>query len=117
MVSPILELNDINKSFGHVQANKNINLKINKGTIHGIIGENGAGKSTLMSIVFGLYQANSGSIKINGKEIIVRNARSGEKIVTLDEINRDLNKEDLLICNDKNPMCLSLIHISEPTRP
>ena len=42
MVSPILELTNINKSFGHVQANKNINLKINKGTIHGIIGENGA---------------------------------------------------------------------------
>ena len=45
--------------------------------------------------------------KINGKEIIVRNARSGEKIVTLDEINRDLNNEDLLICNDKNPMCIA----------
>ena len=66
MVSPILELKDINKSFGHVHANKNINLQINKGTIHGIIGENGAGKSTLMSIVFGLYQADSGTIKING---------------------------------------------------
>ena len=69
MVSPILELTNINKSFGHVHANKNINLTINKGTIHGIIGENGAGKSTLMSIVFGLYQANSGSIKVSGKEI------------------------------------------------
>ena len=45
MVSPILELKNINKSFGHVQANKNINLTINQGTIHGIIGENGAGKS------------------------------------------------------------------------
>ena len=75
MVSPILELTNINKSFGHVQANKNINLKINKGTIHGIIGENGAGKSTLMSIVFGLYQANSGSIKINGKEINLKSPR------------------------------------------
>ena len=75
MVSPILELTNINKSFGHVQANKNINLKINKGTIHGIIGENGAGKSTLMSIVFGLYQANSGAIKINGKEINLRSPR------------------------------------------
>ena len=52
MVSPILELKNINKSFGHVQANKNINLTIKKGTIHGIIGENGAGKSTLMSIVY-----------------------------------------------------------------
>ena len=65
MVSPILQLTNISKSFGHVQANKNINLTINKGTIHGIIGENGAGKSTLMSIVYGLYQADSGTIKVN----------------------------------------------------
>ena len=43
---PILELRNIKKSFGHVQANKDISLKINKGDIHGIIGENGAGKST-----------------------------------------------------------------------
>ena len=75
MVSPILELKDINKSFGHVQANKNINLKINKGTIHGIIGENGAGKSTLMSIVYGLYQADSGSISVSGKEIKLKSPR------------------------------------------
>ena len=65
MVSPILQLTNINKSFGHVHANKDINLTINKGTIHGIIGENGAGKSTLMSIVYGLYQADSGIIKVN----------------------------------------------------
>ncbi len=75
MVSPILELKDINKSFGHVQANKNINLIINKGTIHGIIGENGAGKSTLMSIVYGLYQADSGIISVNGKEIKLKSPR------------------------------------------
>ena len=54
MVSPILELSNINKSFGHVQANKDVSLTVNKATIHGIIGENGAGKSTLMSIVYGL---------------------------------------------------------------
>ena len=75
MVSPILELEDINKSFGHVQANKNINLKIQKGTIHGIIGENGAGKSTLMSIVYGLYQADSGSIRVSGKEVKLKSPR------------------------------------------
>jgi len=75
MVSPILELSKINKSFGHVQANKDISLKINKGTIHGIIGENGAGKSTLMSIVFGLYQADSGTISINGNVIKLKSPR------------------------------------------
>ena len=69
---PILELQNVNKSFGHVQANKNISLKVNKGDIHGIIGENGAGKSTLMSIVYGLYQADSGNIKINDKLIEIR---------------------------------------------
>ena len=75
MVSPILELSNINKSFGHVHANKDINLTINKGTIHGIIGENGAGKSTLMSIVYGLYQADSGTIKVNGNEINLKSPR------------------------------------------
>ncbi len=75
MVSPILELKNINKSFGHVQANKNINLKITQGTIHGIIGENGAGKSTLMSIVYGLYQADSGTISVSGKEIKLKSPR------------------------------------------
>ena len=75
MISPILELSKINKSFGHVQANKDISLKINKGTIHGIIGENGAGKSTLMSIVFGLYQADSGTISINGNVIKLKSPR------------------------------------------
>ena len=58
---PILELHQINKSFGHVQANKEVSLKIKKGDIHGIVGENGAGKSTLMSIVYGYYQAAGGT--------------------------------------------------------
>ena len=66
---PILELQNINKSFGHVHANKDISLIIKKGNIHGIIGENGAGKSTLMSIVYGFYQADSGNIKINDRVI------------------------------------------------
>ena len=75
MDSPILELSNINKSFGHVQANRDISLKINKGEIHGIIGENGAGKSTLMSIVFGFYQADSGTIKIKDKIVNINSPR------------------------------------------
>jgi len=69
---PILELQNINKSFGHVHANKDISLIIKKGNIHGIIGENGAGKSTLMSIVYGFYQADSGNIKINDRVIKIK---------------------------------------------
>ena len=67
MTEAAIELVGINKSFGAVRANQDINLKIEKGTIHGIIGENGAGKSTLMSILYGFYQADSGRILINDK--------------------------------------------------
>jgi simple sugar transport system ATP-binding protein len=68
MAEAAIELVGINKSFGAVRANRDIDLKIHKGTIHGIIGENGAGKSTLMSILYGFYQADSGSISVNGKK-------------------------------------------------
>ncbi|MBO6900704.1 MAG: ABC transporter ATP-binding protein [Rhizobiaceae bacterium] len=71
MAEAAIELVGINKSFGAVRANRNIDLKIPKGTIHGIIGENGAGKSTLMSILYGFYQADSGSISVNGKPTVI----------------------------------------------
>ncbi|MCR9137109.1 MAG: ABC transporter ATP-binding protein [Alphaproteobacteria bacterium] len=67
-----IELRGIDKSFGAVHANKNINLQVRKGTIHGIIGENGAGKSTLMSILYGFYQADKGDIQVNGAPTIIR---------------------------------------------
>ena len=62
--APAIQLKNISKSFGPVQANKNISLTVNSGTIHGIVGENGAGKSTLMSILYGFYKADSGDIYI-----------------------------------------------------
>ncbi|MDM7255540.1 MAG: ABC transporter ATP-binding protein [Paracoccus sp. (in: a-proteobacteria)] len=64
-----LELRGISKAFGAVQANKNIDLTVQRGTIHGIIGENGAGKSTLMSILYGFYKPDSGQIRINGQAL------------------------------------------------
>ncbi|MEM1363481.1 MAG: ATP-binding cassette domain-containing protein, partial [Pseudomonadota bacterium] len=65
-VAPAIELKGISKAFGPVQANRDISLKVQPGTIHGIIGENGAGKSTLMSILYGFYTADSGEIWIKG---------------------------------------------------
>lgn len=61
-----IELKGISKAFGPVQANRDINFAVPRGTIHGIIGENGAGKSTLMSILYGFYKADAGQIFING---------------------------------------------------
>ncbi|RUY12437.1 ABC transporter ATP-binding protein, partial [Mesorhizobium sp. M7A.F.Ca.CA.004.12.1.1] len=62
----------INKSFGAVRANRDINLEIGRGTIHGIVGENGAGKSTLMSILYGFYQADSGEIRVGGQSASIK---------------------------------------------
>lgn len=64
-------LKGIDKKFGPVHANKDIHLKVKKGSIHGIIGENGAGKSTLMNILYGYLQADEGEIHINGNKTVI----------------------------------------------
>ncbi|MBF0241935.1 MAG: ABC transporter ATP-binding protein [Desulfamplus sp.] len=64
-----LEMVNISKSFHGNFANKDINLHVNSGEILGLLGENGAGKTTLMNTLYGLYQPDSGEIKINGKSV------------------------------------------------
>jgi simple sugar transport system ATP-binding protein len=64
-----LELRGITKTFGAFTANDSIDLKVETGQIHAILGENGAGKSTLMNIVYGLLKADSGEILIDGKVV------------------------------------------------
>ena len=67
----VIEMLGIRKEFPGIVANDNINLQVKEGEIHAILGENGAGKSTLMSILFGLYQADRGVIKVRGKEVSI----------------------------------------------
>jgi simple sugar transport system ATP-binding protein len=64
----------INKRFGAVAANDNVDLTVASGTVHGIVGENGAGKSTLMSVLYGFYQADSGTIEVFGTPAQILNA-------------------------------------------
>jgi simple sugar transport system ATP-binding protein len=75
-IEPAIELVGMDKKFGAVHANKNINLTVAKGSIHGIIGENGAGKSTLMSILYGFYHADQGEIRISGKPVAIRDSQA-----------------------------------------
>ncbi|MBO6754875.1 MAG: ABC transporter ATP-binding protein [Roseibium sp.] len=71
-----IELRNINKRFGPVHANKDIDLVVRKGSIHGIIGENGAGKSTLMSILYGFYHADEGDILIDGQKVSIADSKA-----------------------------------------
>jgi len=68
-----VEMLNITKRFPGIIANDNITLQLKKGEIHALLGENGAGKSTLMSVLFGLYQPEEGTIRMNGKEVSIKN--------------------------------------------
>jgi simple sugar transport system ATP-binding protein len=68
-----LEMRAISKSFQGIHANQDINLCVESGEILGLLGENGAGKTTLMNILYGLYQPDSGQIKIDGKTVRINN--------------------------------------------
>ena len=69
----VIEMIGIRKEFPGIVANDDITLQVREGEIHAILGENGAGKSTLMSILFGLYHADRGTIRIRGREVSIKN--------------------------------------------
>lgn len=69
----MIEVIGVSKEFGDFKALDNINIKINKGTIHGIIGENGAGKTTLLQMLAGVYDVEQGEILIEGENVYDNN--------------------------------------------
>ena len=78
MENALLSLQSISKNYGGVKALVNVNLVINKGEIHSIVGENGAGKSTMMKIISGSILPSSGNFYLRDKKIIFRNAKESE---------------------------------------
>ncbi len=71
----LLDMTGISKRFPGVQALDEVELKIKPHSVHALIGENGAGKSTLMKCLFGIYQRDSGCIRLDGKDVDFRNPR------------------------------------------
>lgn len=69
---PVLELRNITKTFPGVIANDHINLNLQEGEIHALLGENGAGKTTLMNILYGLYTPDEGEIFIRGSKVEIQ---------------------------------------------
>ena len=67
--APLLELRGITKRFPGVLANDDVSFDLRRGEIHALLGENGAGKSTLVNILYGLYSAEAGEIRLNGRPI------------------------------------------------
>jgi ABC-type uncharacterized transport system ATPase subunit len=66
--TPAVELRELTKQFGNVLANAGVNLRVEAGTIHGVVGENGAGKSTAMKMLYGIYRPDAGEILVHGEK-------------------------------------------------
>ena len=75
-----VEMQGISKYFGSFCALNGVQLSVEKGSIHALLGENGAGKSTLMNVLYGLYQADEGEIRINGQKAVIKNPNTAIKL-------------------------------------
>ena len=71
----LLEMRHVSKNFGCVAANTDVNLSVNAGEVHALLGENGAGKSTLMNILYGMYAQSEGEIYYKGKPVRIRDPK------------------------------------------
>ena len=100
-----LKVSHVYKSFPGVQALKDINLAVRKGTVHVLCGENGAGKSTLMKIINGIYKADIGGIEIDGKPVQIKNPIQARKLgisMIFQELNYvpEMTVEESLVLGD-----------------
>ncbi len=92
----LLEIKDLNKSFDGKEILKNINLKISKGKIIGLLGKNGAGKTTLIKLINDLLTPTSGEILVNGKPIGVESKRIISYLPERTYLNKDMKVSEVI---------------------
>ena len=80
MSGPFLQMTNISKSFPGVKALDNVNLNVARGTVHTLLGENGAGKSTLVKILSGVHQPDTGTIKMDDKDVFITSTKTAEQV-------------------------------------
>ena len=78
--SNAIEMTNIVKKFGSVIASDHVNFSVKKGEVHALLGENGAGKSTIMSMLAGVYKADSGTIAIHGTPCHIRSPKESMEL-------------------------------------
>jgi simple sugar transport system ATP-binding protein len=79
MATPIIELRNVNKSFGPIDVLHDISLKVDAGEVLCLLGDNGAGKSTLIKVLSGVHQPTSGNVLMDGKEVVFGNPREAQE--------------------------------------
>ena len=76
----ILSLRGVSRTFGHVQALREVDLDLRRGEILGIVGDNGAGKSTLMKVIAGTVHPDAGVIHVDGREVSIGSAADARSL-------------------------------------
>jgi D-xylose transport system ATP-binding protein len=92
--TPVLELRDISKSFGSVQALTDVDLEVRKGEVMALVGDNGAGKSTLIKTIAGIHGADSGEIFFEGREVHISGPKDAAKL------GIEVVYQDLALCDN-----------------
>ena len=92
--APTLELRDIHKSFGSVQALRGADFQVHSGEVMALVGDNGAGKSTLIKCVAGIYSIDSGDVLFDGKPVTIHGPRDAAKL------GIEVVYQDLALCDN-----------------
>jgi D-xylose transport system ATP-binding protein len=92
--TPVLELRDISKSFGQVQALTDVDLEVLPGEVMALVGDNGAGKSTLIKCIAGIHAADSGEFLFEGKQVHISGPKDAAKL------GIEVVYQDLALCDN-----------------